>query len=335
MKNKCLKVLTLLMAVILVLTVGTSNVAKAENQSLAEYGYEIEDNMIPFNFKKENLQVPEGWTYGTQSNPLIPKEFGENYDFYYPESLNYFGEWLNVNVNVEYYGTNDYQNYMDADNNWSGIWAGSGGDHPNSVCLRTFGTDYKITITFTDKNGDPFKFTGATLFVDPDESNYLEFTSDEIYYVNVGNNQFKHSGIDLPNNTLPANTLMLADYYEYDPTFGLLRKDSEYDKADTWVPFDNGSFGVLIKESSEFTYIINGKDDWIYLPDFFIVYVPYNIEYYYMLDDGTYPETPDYPTEDEDKYSEQYRRGPVYILEENEKGILDVMNPLPSVSVED
>ena len=330
MKKK-MSILTAFMVLLLVVTVGAGKVAKAENQTLTEYdgAYEVAD-MLRFNFDKSTLVTPAGFEGATsESTKIIPDG---PVDFVYPSyldsdgkvvgGLNYFGEPITVTITVEYKGTNGYNAGMknvwpDHDN--GGVWITNDKD----VELETFGTKYDITVSFTDKDGAPFKFTGATIIYDPDEADYLGFTSNEIYYLN--------SDFTAPSWGPSPASAVLSDYYEYDTSRGIIRKDSEYDQIVDgvnvrWLAFENtGMFGVLIKDSSEFSYTIDGKDEYVIMPDFFIVYVPYNIEYYYMVD-GEYPEVPDDGEE----------RGPVYILEEDpETHILSVMNPLPTVSVLD
>ncbi|MBR2577558.1 MAG: InlB B-repeat-containing protein [Erysipelotrichaceae bacterium] len=327
MKKK-MSILTAFMVLLLLVTVGGGKVAKAENQTVADSDdcYEIgrkangDPDILKFNFDKSTLIVPAGFADSSESNKIIPNE---PVDFVYAGGLNYFGEPVTVTVTVEYKGRNSYYNPMKKvwpNHDDGGVWVTA----DKEIEFETFGTDYDVKITFTDKNGDPFKFTGATIFNDPDQANYLGFTSEEIYYVDAGASA--HSWTDAD-----TSDAKLSDFYEYDPSNGLIRKDSSFDQLNDdnenvrWLAFKDGIFGVMIKDSSTFSYTINGKDDYTILPDFFIVYVPYNIEYYYMVD-GAYLDTPD----------DSEKRGPVKILEEDpETKILKVMDPLPNVKTID
>lgn len=333
--KKRMSILTLFMALLLLVTVGAGKVAKAENQTLTDYdgAYEIAD-MLMFNFDKSTLVTPAGFEGATsESTKKIPDGA---VDFVYPSyldsdgkvvgGLNYFGEPVTVTITVEYKGKNGYYDgmreiwpYAEANNppyhDDGGVWITADKD----VEIETFGTKYDITISFTDKDGKPFKFTGATVIYDPDEADFVGFTSDEIYYLN--------SNFTAPSWGSSPASAVLSDYYEYDSSRGLIRKDSIYDQLSPngvnvrWMAFENtGTFGVLIKDSDTFSYTIDGKDEYLIMPNFFIVYVPYNIEYYYMVD-GEYLDEPDDAEE----------RGPVYILEEDDDHVLHVMNPLPNV----
>lgn len=271
--KKLSKSIIALMVLLLTLTVLPSSVA-AEGESdpdLGHYekGHEISGDYLFFGFKKELIQTDIPTSKLEPSNPNIRESYPSAY---YPEALDYFGKKLSVKVDITYLGSNDYgyNAHLNDDNeNKTGIWVDDGTHSQerirNSIRLIANGADYEVTISFfVDKEYTiPFNFDGAVSFQDPDQADYLFPTAGrEIYYTN--------------KDGLKNEYIVKAN--------GLFRKEFTGGLPDEEI-------GVLMTPADEgsFTFTVQGRNDWIYLPDFIMVNAPYKVEYYYQ----NYTENPD------------------------------------------
>ena len=264
MMNYLKKGLTVMLTLLMILAVAPEK-TEAEGPTLAEYeGAHETSEFKYFGFKKETLETADLTT--TKHRPA-DKATPEEYEVRYPDSLDYFGHTVSVKVNVTFEGENTY-GYNRGDT--TSIWVSDSKEEIErmkySVWLKAYGANFKVTVSLYEDNTftTPFNdFVGAIAFVDPDQSNYLYNALDyDIYYQNKGSLGTKY------------------------------RVEADGLKRISWGDIPNAEIGVKLYKQSSFTFTINGYADWVYLPDFIVVEVPYTVEYYYQNKDGTYPSEP-------------------------------------------
>ena len=270
---------------------------EAAGNTVRDKGVPISEGDIKY-FELDTTIIERSPNLKDHSACIIPEEGKSNgnctptdretFTVTYPKALKYFGHDLTVVVEAQFLGKNGFQD-LGAERSYIRTRDAYG---ETMLWLDAVGTDYSITVSFYDEEGQPFDFSGALLFQDPDQANYLisDLSSDStVYYVDTDDER------DLG--------LSLADHYDIIDGLGIIRnatgtsepiKDEEgkWIPDASWVGFNSGKFGILLEDRSTFTFVVNGKVDTIWLPEFFMVDVPYKVEFYYQEKGGAYPTTP-------------------------------------------
>lgn len=277
--NQISRIIKTIFVLLLVLTAVPAKI-QAEDPTVREYEnsfstdvfYEFE--LDKSTYDKERSNIPTKLTF--------PKE-GETFTAYYPNALNYYGVKKSVKIDITYIG---YNRYKKAGDDW--IDAGSGRargirlEPDNDICMFALGNDYDITYSFYEDENftTPANIYAAIAFEDPDLGNYW-YAADtrKIYYIDVKDRY--------------GDNKRLADYFKVNSK-GVFSVDEDNVKYHTWYDFDYGTFGVPLENESSFAFMVEGKQDLLYLlVRIIMTQIPYKVAQYYETADG-YPTEPDY-----------------------------------------
>ena len=245
-------------------------------KSLKEGAIELsEDNLSMFNIDYSKVNTDDIYDYehcniNGEINAECHAELNKNYVITYEDALNYNGNILTLKVEVKWIYTSDEENFPVftsgsrkrinyiylGENQRVFIYSGS----PYGTNVRDEYTKLVVKISFYDKSGNPFKFSGTFGILDPDGINLLFDTNDRnIFYIT-------------------AEKQDVCEGAGFEDSYFITENSIERNLELGYCFYINAFIGVELKDETSFTYTMESiSSEGSFIP--YLYFVPsFNIE---------------------------------------------------------